>query len=63
MNPANYRKDLTERIIRQLEAGTAPWQKPWNPDLSPLHGTPHNAVTERPYHGGNHLVAHLPRLC
>ena len=55
MNPANYRKDLTEQIIRQLEAGTAPWQKPWNPDLSPLHGTPHNAVTERPYHGGNHL--------
>lgn len=55
MNPANYRKDLTERIIRQLEAGTAPWQKPWNSDLSPLHGTPHNAVTERPYHGGNHL--------
>lgn len=55
MNPATYRKDLTAQIIRQLETGTAPWQKPWNPDLAPLHGTPHNAVTERPYHGGNQL--------
>jgi antirestriction protein ArdC len=55
MNPATYRKDLTAQIIRQLETGTAPWQKPWNPDLAPLHGTPHNAMTERPYHGGNQL--------
>ncbi|MER2511372.1 MAG: zincin-like metallopeptidase domain-containing protein [Nitrosomonas ureae] len=54
MNPGNYRQELTEKIIRQLEAGTAPWQKPWNPDLA-LPGVPHNMVTGRPYHGGNHL--------
>jgi antirestriction protein ArdC len=54
MNPADYRKELTAKIISQLEAGTAPWVKPWNPDLAPP-GSPHNAVSGRPYHGGNHL--------
>ena len=24
-------KDLAGRIIAELKAGTAPWQKPWNP--------------------------------
>jgi antirestriction protein ArdC len=54
MNPAEYRKELTAKIISQLEAGTAPWVKPWVPGES-LPGTPHNAVSERPYHGGNQL--------
>jgi antirestriction protein ArdC len=54
MNPTDYRKDLTAKIIAQLESGTAPWVKPWVPGES-LPGTPHNAVSERPYHGGNQL--------
>lgn len=54
MNPTNYRKELTEKIIQQLEAGTAPWVKPWTPGMA-LPGAAHNAVTERPYHGGNQL--------
>lgn len=54
MNPAEYRKELTAKIISQLEAGTAPWVKLWLPGEA-LPGTPHNAVTERPYHGGNQL--------
>lgn len=54
MSPSDYRKDLTAKIIQQLEAGTAPWVKPWNPDMAPP-GTPHNAVSQREYHGGNQL--------
>lgn len=67
MNPTDYRKTLTEKIIAQLEAGTAPWQRPWNPELAAF-GEPHNAVTGRPYHGGNHLWLNCqghadPRWC
>lgn len=54
MSVSNYRKELTDRIIAQLEAGTAPWVKPWNAELA-QPGTPHNAVTGREYQGGNHL--------
>jgi len=54
MSAANYRKELTAQIIAQLEAGTAPWIKPWDPKLLPME-SPHNAVTGRPYQGGNHL--------
>lgn len=54
MNPIDFRKELTARIIQQLEAGTAPWVKPWD-ENKPLLGMPYNAVSERPYHGGNCL--------
>lgn len=54
MSPTDYRKDLTNRIIQQLEAGTAPWVKPWDPSMS-VPGTPHNGVSGREYHGGNAL--------
>lgn len=54
MNPADYRKQLTQRIIEQLEKGTAPWVKPWDPSSVPV-GSPHNAVTSRFYQGGNRL--------
>lgn len=54
MKPADYRKELTDRIIEQLEAGTAPWIKPWSPQMLPP-GIPHNATTQREYHGGNNL--------
>jgi antirestriction protein ArdC len=54
MNSADYRKQLTSRIIEQLEAGTASWVKPWNPDNVPV-GSPHNAIKTRHYQGGNRL--------
>ena len=53
-NPLTYRKDLTLRIIKMLEEGTAPWIKPWNPDLAPPM-SPINGITGRPYQGGNSL--------
>jgi antirestriction protein ArdC len=54
MSPAEYRKTLTNRIIEQLETGTAPWIKPWD-DRAVLPGQVHNMVTSRPYQGGNSL--------
>ncbi len=54
MNPNDYRKDLTEKIIQALLDGTAPWVKPWD-ENKPILGLPFNAVSERSYHGGNSL--------
>lgn len=50
--------EMTAKIVAALEAGVAPWVKPWNGDGgAPLaSGLPRNAVTGRPYHGGNVLV-------
>jgi antirestriction protein ArdC len=27
--PRDYRKEVTDDIIKLLEEGTAPWQRPW----------------------------------
>lgn len=54
MKPADYRKALTERIIEQLDAGTASWTKPWDPTIAPS-GSPYNATSARSYKGGNRL--------
>lgn len=54
MNPVDFRKKLTDQIIQQLQEGTAPWVKPWDENKA-LIGMPYNAVSERPYHGGNCL--------
>lgn len=54
MATSEYRSVLTQRIIEQIKAGTAPWLKPWDPARLP-NALPVNAVTNRPYHGGNRL--------
>jgi antirestriction protein ArdC len=41
---------ITNRILEQLEAGTAPWVKPWGVPL------PYNATTQRRYSGINVLL-------
>ncbi len=49
----DIRQDLAHALIGQIEAGTAPWQKPWNPangDDAPI-----NAVTGKRYRGINRL--------
>src|SRR3984893_2874348 len=43
--------DVSARIIVELEAGAAPWVKPWS--ATPGQNTPCNAVTNRPYSGCN----------
>lgn len=46
----DFRAELTNKIIAQLEQGTAPWQKPWVEGSAVM---PYNAVTDQPYHGMN----------
>jgi len=43
--------EVSTRIVAELEAGAAPWVKPWS--ASPGANTPRNAVSNRPYSGCN----------
>jgi antirestriction protein ArdC len=43
--------EVSARIIAELEAGAAPWIKPWS--ATPGMNTPCNAATNRPYSGCN----------
>ena len=43
--------DVSTRIVAELEAGAAPWVKPWSATAG--MNTPCNAVTNRPYSGCN----------
>ena len=49
----DYRQELTDEIIKRLEEGTAPWQKPWTPGVSGAY--PHNPTTGKPYRGINSI--------
>ena len=51
----DYRQEVTDDIIRLLEEGTAPWQKPWQSGALEM---PSNPTTEKLYRGGNaiHLM-------
>ena len=49
-----FYQEVTDRIVAELEAGAAPWLKPWKTSVA--NGTsllPSNAVTGRQYHGIN----------
>jgi antirestriction protein ArdC len=43
--------EVSARIVAELEAGAAPWVKPWS--ATPGANTPCNAVSDRPYSGCN----------
>src|ERR1700730_15077700 len=46
--------EVSTRIVAELEAGAAPWVKPWS--ATACINTPCNAVTNRPYSGCNLLL-------
>ena len=48
-----YAKQFAETLIKQIEEGTAPWQKTWEPGQRQL---PRNIESKREYRGGNTLV-------
>lgn len=50
----DHRQEVTDSIVRMLEDGIAPWQKPWE-----SAGMPFNPTTDKAYRGGNaiHLMA------
>src|SRR6266481_885444 len=45
----NVYEIITDRIIKQLESGVAPWRKPWSAKL------PVNLISQKPYRGLNVL--------
>lgn len=49
-------QSVTDRIVAALEAGTAPWLRPWKSDGSGSALQPFNALSGRPYSGINLLV-------
>jgi antirestriction protein ArdC len=51
--------EVSTRIIAELEAGAAPWVKPWSAKAGT--NTPCNAVTSRPYSGCNVILLWLAR--
>ena len=56
----DQRAEMTERLIAQLEAGTAPWQKTWTAGsggrpYNPLSSDPRTASGERGYSGVNRI--------
>ncbi len=51
----NVYEIVTDRIIKQLEAGTIPWRKPWNSAYVQGEG-PVSWDTQRPYSGVNTLL-------
>jgi antirestriction protein ArdC len=44
-------RQVTSRILAELELGAAPWVKPWS--ATPGQNVPCNAVSNRPYSGCN----------
>ncbi len=50
----DYRQILTDKLIEHLEAGTAPWQKPWDAREG-SDRLPYNPVTGKEYRGANSL--------
>jgi antirestriction protein ArdC len=46
----NVYEIITDRIIKQLESGVAPWRKPWSAKL------PVNLMSRKPYRGLNVLT-------
>jgi len=48
-------QEVTDKIVRELEAGRVPWVQPWRETETPL-GMPGNAATGRRYSGVNVLI-------
>jgi antirestriction protein ArdC len=46
--------EVSARIVAELDAGAAPWVKPWS--ATPGANTPCNAVSNRPYSGCNVIL-------
>jgi antirestriction protein ArdC len=46
----NVYEIITDRIVKQLESGVAPWRKPWSAKL------PVNLMSQKPYRGLNVLT-------
>jgi antirestriction protein ArdC len=52
--------EVSARIVAELEAGAAPWIKPWS--ATPGANTPCNAVSNRPYSGCNVVLLWMAQV-
>jgi antirestriction protein ArdC len=51
----DLRAEVTDTIVKMMEQGTAPWQKPWKSGAPAPFEMPFNPTTARRYQGGNAL--------
>jgi len=55
--PRDHYQAVTDRIIAALEAGTAPWRRPWVAGArTTMPGMPCNAISGRAYRGVNAML-------
>ena len=54
---ADFREEITAKIITALETGTAPWQQPWNGAEGPQNG-----ITKHQYSGINTIILSLAMM-
>ena len=58
----DHYQELNDRVIAALEAGVAPWRRPWDPNACGASTTPVNAVTGHRYRGVNLFVLSMSPL-
>lgn len=58
--PRDLYQEVTNKIIEALEAGTAPWQRPWT--VKESGGLPVNGLTGSRYHGTNPFLLMLSSM-
>lgn len=61
VNRADFAKEVSEKIIKLMEEGKAPWQIPFDPG-QPNTSTPVNEVTGKPYRGINFMSLFAEQL-
>lgn len=52
----DIRQAFTDKLVASLEAGKIPWRKPWDQSKGFTPDFPRNAMTDKPYKGGNSLM-------
>ena len=57
-NKQEFAQEFADKIIKAIEAGTAPWMKPWDPGQT---GLAKNFKTGKPYKGMNCVFLTLSR--
>jgi hypothetical protein len=58
----DHYQELTDKIIATLEAGVAPWRRPWDPNACGASTTPVNVASGHGYRGVNMFVLGMSPL-